>query len=44
MWCAEFKMFEQSCQVLRELIGRSANVANSGSQRDPFFMYLRKSM
>ena len=38
------QMFEQSCQVLGELVGRSANAANSGSQRDPLFVYIGMSI
>jgi len=38
------ELAEKSCQVLGELVGRSANVANSGSQRDPLFMYLGNSI
>jgi hypothetical protein len=36
-------MFEQSCPVLGELVDKNASVANSGSQKDPLFMYLGKS-
>jgi len=38
------ELAEKSCQVLGGLLGRSASVANSGSQRDPFFMYVGESI
>jgi len=38
------ELAEKSCQVLGVLVGRSASVANSGSQRDPLFTYLGKSL
>jgi len=34
----------ESCQVLGDLVGRSASLPNSGSQRDPLFMDLGKSL
>jgi hypothetical protein len=38
------EMAEKSCEVLGELVGRSTNVADNGSQRNPLFMYLQKSI
>jgi len=38
------ELAEKSCQVLGELVGRSANVADSGPQRNSLFMYLQKSI
>jgi hypothetical protein len=34
------ELAEKSCQVLRELVGGSANVTDNGSQWDVLFMYL----
>jgi hypothetical protein len=38
------ELAEKSCSVFGELVGRSINVVDNGSQRSPFFMYLRKSI
>jgi hypothetical protein len=38
------ELAEQSCQVLGELVGRSASLSNSGSQSDPLFVDLGKSL
>jgi hypothetical protein len=38
------EMAEECFQVLGELVGRSASVANSGSQRDPLFKCRGKSI
>jgi hypothetical protein len=38
------ELAEQSCQVTGDLVGRCASLPNSGSQRDPLFMDLGKSL
>ena len=38
------EMFENSCQLLGELVGRSASIAENRSQRNNLFMYLWKSI